>query len=172
MKNILYCKCFKKMGTNDNHLKLSNMVLEDKIVVQGTVKINVTLGSDGCIREEEIKFYVVDIDFPYNATMGTPAHAAFELIISMSHQQVRFTTKNRVDFVKSSPKSLLGYMMKSQKQQDQGLESMEIGSIMAAKEDGTERILTKQIFDFVIETSKSEKYEEVNIHLDYPSQKV
>lgn len=60
---------------NDSHLKSSNMVLESfmthKIEIKGTIRINVTLGLDNYIREEEINFYVVDIDSPYNAILGT-----------------------------------------------------------------------------------------------------
>lgn len=67
-KNILYFKCFKKMGMNDSHIKPSSMVIESftahKIKIKGTVRINVTLGLDRCTREEEIKFYVVEIDSP------------------------------------------------------------------------------------------------------------
>lgn len=111
------------MWMNDNHLKPNNIILEGftahKISVNGTIKLRVTLRSDTCTQEEEIKFYVVDIHSPYNAILGTLAHAAFELIISTSHQQVKFATKNCLGFVKSSCKSLLGYIMRSRKQQDE-----------------------------------------------------
>lgn len=104
---------------NDSQLKPINMILEGftahKINVKGAVKIKVMLGSDTCTREEEIKFYVVDIDSPYNGILGTPNNATFELVVSTSHQQVQLATKNGVGFVKSSPKSLLGYIMRSQK---------------------------------------------------------
>lgn len=66
-------------------------------------------------RSEELKFYVVDFDSPYNVILGTPTNATFELVISVSHQQVRFSTKIGVGCVKSDPKSLLRYM-KSKKQ--------------------------------------------------------
>lgn len=52
----------------------------------------------------------------------------------MSHQQVRFTTKNEVGFVKSSLKSLMGYMMMSRKQLDEGCKTTKIGSIIMTKE--------------------------------------
>lgn len=88
-KNIFYFKSFKEMGMNDIHLKPSNMILEThKIIVKGTARIKVTLGSDICTKEEEIKFYVIDIDSPYKAILRTPAYVAFELIVSMSRQQV------------------------------------------------------------------------------------
>lgn len=81
-KNILYFKYFKEMGMNDSHLKPSNMVLygftTHKINVKGTVRINVvTLGSDSCTREEELKFYIVDIDSSYNIILGTPNHRLY-----------------------------------------------------------------------------------------------
>lgn len=83
MKNIIYYKCFKEMGMNNSHLKPRRMVLEGftahKISVKGTVKVKVTLGSDTHLWKEEIKFYVVDIDSPYNAILGTPTHATFDL---------------------------------------------------------------------------------------------
>lgn len=115
-KSILYFKCFEEMEMSDNHLKPSNMVLEGfmthKIVVKRIFKIKVTLGADERTRTEEIKFYLVDIDSPYNAILRTPAHAGFNLIVSMSQQQVKFTTGNGVGFFRSSPKNLLGYMMR------------------------------------------------------------
>lgn len=68
-KNILYFKYFKEIEMNDNHLKPSNMVLKGfsahKISVKGTVRVHVTIDTDNCTQEEELKFYVVDIDSPY-----------------------------------------------------------------------------------------------------------
>lgn len=79
---------------NGSLLKQINMVLKGfmthKISVKETVNIHVTLGTDDCTHKEELKFYVVDIDSPYNAILGTQANAAFELVIFMSHQQVCF----------------------------------------------------------------------------------
>lgn len=84
------------MRTNYSHLKSSIMVFEGftthKILVKGTVRMQITLCTDDKIRIEEIKFYVVDIDSPYNVILGIPSYVAFDLIISMSHQQVKFTT--------------------------------------------------------------------------------
>lgn len=142
-KNILYFKYFKEMEMNDSHVKPSNKVLEGftthKISVKGTVRINITLGSNSCTQEEELMFYVDDIDLPYNVILGTLACEAFELVVSMSHQQVRFTTKNRVGFVKSNPKILLGYMMKSKKYLDDGSRTNEIESILTTKESEVEK---------------------------------
>lgn len=48
-KNILYYNCFKEMGLNDHQLKPSSMVQEGftahKIIVKGTIKLMVTMGS-------------------------------------------------------------------------------------------------------------------------------
>lgn len=61
------------MEMNDNHLKPNNMILEGFSAhkVKGTVKIKVTLGFNACTREEEIEFYVVDIDFPDSCSFQT-----------------------------------------------------------------------------------------------------
>lgn len=71
----------KEMVMNDSHVKPSNMVLEGfkahKISVKRVVKIHVTLGTDDNTQSEELKFYVVDIDSPYNAILGIPTNAAF-----------------------------------------------------------------------------------------------
>lgn len=78
------------MGMSHHHVKSSNMVLEGftayKIGVKGTVRIRVTFSIEDNKWSKEIKFCTVDIDSRYNAILGTPASATFELIISMSHQ--------------------------------------------------------------------------------------
>lgn len=120
-------------------MKPRNLVLEGftthKISVKGTVRVNITLGTDSYTQDEELKFYVVDIDSLYNAILGTLTHAAFELVISIPHQQVRFSTKNGVRFEKSNPKSLFGYMMKSRRYTDEGHKASEIGSILMTEEN-------------------------------------
>lgn len=61
------------MGLSDHHLKPSSMVLEGfttpKILVKRTIRLLVTIGSDDKIKIEEIRFYVVDIESPYNTIM-------------------------------------------------------------------------------------------------------
>lgn len=172
-KSILYFKCFKEMEMNDSHLKSSNMVLEGftahKINVKGIVKISVTLGSDNCTQEEELKFYVIDIDSPYNAILGTSAYAAFGLVVSMSHQQVRFTTKNWVGFVKSSPKSLLGYMMKSRKQLGEVSKTSKNKSILTIEGSEAKGTPNKRILESSTLASKLEEFKEVAINPNYPS---
>lgn len=95
------------MGMNESHLKPSVMILEGfiahKILVRGIVKMKVTLWTNERTRTKEIKFYVIDIESPYNPVLGMPFYAAFELVMSMSHQQIKFTTGKGVGFIKSSP---------------------------------------------------------------------
>lgn len=56
-KNIIYLKYFKEMRMNGNHLKTSSMVLEGftehKIHVKGTVRMQVTLGTDDQMKTKE-----------------------------------------------------------------------------------------------------------------------
>lgn len=55
---------------------------------------------------------------------------------------MRFTIKDGVDIIKSSPKSLLGYMMRSRKQLDELISIREIGSILVIEEVDVEKALT------------------------------
>lgn len=156
------------MEMNNSHLKLSNMVLEgftaQKINFKGTIKISVTLGSDNCTREEELKFCVIDIDSPYNAILGTSAYAALELVVSMSHKQVRFTTKNGEGFVKSRPKSLLGYMIKSRKGLDEVSKTSKNKSILTIEGSEAEGTLNRRILESSTVASKLEEFKEIAIN--------
>lgn len=109
---------------------------------------------------------------PYNAILGTPVHAAFELVISMSHQQVRFATKNGVGFVNSTSKSFMEYMMKSQKQQDEGSTIMEIWSILVVEVVETKKAVVEPTPNITAETSKLEEFDKVVIHPDHLDQKI
>lgn len=64
--------------------------------------MKVTLGKNERTRTKEIKFYVIDIESPYNPVLGMSFYPAFELVISISHQQVKFTIGKGVGFIKSS----------------------------------------------------------------------
>lgn len=105
--------------------------------------MQITLGSEEKVRIEEIKFYVVVIDSPYNAILGTPFHAAFDLVISMSHQQVKFNTLRGVGFVRRSLRSLLGHIMKIKRKRNEERVEAEINSITANVDRRIQRILEK-----------------------------
>lgn len=136
-QNILYYRCFKKMGLNDHHLKPNSMVLEGftahKIQTKCTVRPEVTLGSEGNERTEEIKFHVVDIDSSYDAILGTLLLSSFDLVVSTSYQRVKFLTKDGVGCVRTSPKNLFNYQMTSKKLlAEETSAPMEIGVIQVA----------------------------------------
>lgn len=54
--------------------------------------MNVTLGTGSVSRTEQVEFYVVDVQSVYNVIMGTPAQVAFDMVISIPHQRVKFPT--------------------------------------------------------------------------------
>lgn len=163
------------MGMHNSHLKPSNMVLEgftaQKICVKGTVRINVTLGSYACSREAEVKFYVVDVDFPYNAILGTPTHSTFELSYQLSTNRFQFATRDGIGCVKSNPKSLLTHIFKSRKQRRAMSPSTAVGSVLTAKEVKSDTTLIHASpLNECIEP-KSKEHEEFAIHLEYPDRK-
>lgn len=151
------------------------MVLEGftahKIHVKGTVRMQVTLGTDDRMKTEEVKLYVVDIDSPRNTILGMPSHAAFDLVISMSHQQVKFSTGRSVGFLKNSPKSLLDYIIKIKRKRDEE-ELTEINMINTREESRVKKLLEQQITNFVMEVSKNEKFEEVLINPEHLQQRI
>lgn len=118
-KNVLFYKCFKEMGLASIQLVPSSTKLEDftthKVEVKGTIKLEVTLGSSVNIRREWIKFHVVDVDLSYNAILGTPLQAQFDLVVSLPHQRVKFPTETGVGEARSDPRSLLAYLIKVKK---------------------------------------------------------
>lgn len=173
-RNILYYQCFIEMGMNDHHLKPSSMVLEGftahKIRVKGTLWLDVTLGTEDRTRTEEVKFYMVDLDSAYNAILGTPAHASFDLVISMSHQRVKFYIANGVGCVKSSPKTLFDFQMTSKKLLlEHTFIPMEIGIVQACRgeaestDNEVREVIERQFLNIV--SRPTDEYEEVVINL-------
>lgn len=135
--------------------------------MKGTIRINVvTLGSNSCTREEELKFYIVDIDSSYNAILGTPTHRLYVPPTGENYY------KKHSGIRKKSPKSLLGYMMKSRKHLNDECRTSEIGSILVTEEIEIEKTPRWQVFELPAGTSKQEEFEEVIIHPNHPSQKV
>lgn len=66
-----------------------------------------TLGTDDKVRTEEVKFYVVDLESPYNAILGMPFHAAFDIMVSVSHQRAKFNTCQGIGMIKVIPRLFL-----------------------------------------------------------------
>lgn len=88
------------------HLKSSSMVL-----VKGTIKLWVILGTDDKVRTEEVKFYVVDQQSPYNAILVVSCHVAFDMVVCMSHQRAKFNTCQGIGMIKSDPKVIFVRMV-------------------------------------------------------------
>lgn len=62
-----------------------------------------------------MEFYVVDMQLVYNAIMGTPAQAAFEVVILILHKRVKFPTKKGIGMEVSNPKGMLDYLVRNKK---------------------------------------------------------
>lgn len=87
--NILYYQRFRDMGLGEEMLRPTSMKLEGfmthKVQTKGIMVLNITLGIGSMSRTEQIKFYVVDVQSVYNAIMGTPAQATFDMVILVPH---------------------------------------------------------------------------------------
>lgn len=115
---------------------------------------------------------MVDVDSSYNEILETPFHAGFDLVISMSHQQVKFNTLQGVRFVRSSPLSLLGHKMKIKRKRDEVTVEAEINSITTNYDRRIQWIFEKQISNFVLEVSQKEEFDEVIINPAYRQQHI
>lgn len=177
-KNIMYYNCFKEMGLSDHHLKPSSMVIEEfiahTIVVKGTIKLMVTMGVDEKTRTEEVKFYIVDIDSPYNAILEMPCHIAFDMVVSMSHQRAKFITGHGIRVIKSYPKAVYDRMMMIQRNKydkQEGQDFIDIGMIRAVHDYPTSETKvdsTKEIENRVKNTSSEGDLLDIEINLEYP----
>lgn len=89
----------------------------------------------------------------------------------MSHQQVWFSTEVGVGCVKSDPKSLLRYMMRSRKGQE-GRHTIErVGTITTIGE-GPDTAVDNSNIDNVVNNLDFDDFDMIAIHPDYPDQKV
>lgn len=86
-----------------------------KVDVKEAIEFEVTLGSSTHPRQELVKFHVVDVESTYNAILGVPLQVAFDMVVSLSHQRVKFPTPTGVAEVRSDPRSLLAYFIKTKK---------------------------------------------------------
>lgn len=99
-----------------------------------------TLGTDDKVRTEEVKFYVVDLESPYNANLGMPFHAAFDIVVSMSHQRVKFNTCQGIGMTKSDPKVVFDRMITIRRNKYGDVENsecMEIRMIMTISDNSS-----------------------------------
>lgn len=86
-----------------------------KVDVKEAIEFEVTLGSSTHASQELVKFHVVDVELTYNAILGVPLQVAFDMVVSLPHQQVKFPTLTGVVEVRSDPRSRLAYLIKTKK---------------------------------------------------------
>lgn len=108
-----------------------------------------TLGTGPTSRTEEVEFYVVNVQYVYNAILKTPAQASFDVVISVPHQRVKFPTKQRIGMEISH--------LKNKK-------------MSSEKGEGTSAHIT--FLEKSSGTSSPQEYEEIILHMSYPEQKV
>lgn len=158
--NILYYHCYCEMGLGDQSLRHTPMKLEGftthKVATRAIITLNVTLDAGLTSRIEEVQFYIVDVQSVYNAIMGTPTQASFDVIISVPHQRIKFPTKKEIRMEISNPKSMLDYLVKNKK--------------VSPEEEGTSAYVA--VLGESPRTSRPQEYEEIILHLSYPDQKV
>lgn len=148
------------MGLGDQPLRLTLMKLEGftthKVATRGIITLNVTLDTGLTSWIEEVEFYVVDVQSAYNAIIGTPTQASFDVVISVPHQRIKFPTKKGIGMDISNPKSMLDYLVKNKK--------------VSTEEEGTSAHVA--ILDESPSTSRPQEYEEIILHPSYPDPKV
>lgn len=66
------------------------------VLIAGVVIFKVEIGMNPRSVEKELKFYLVDVDSPYNMILGRPMLTAFQTTCSLSHLKVKFPTDNRI----------------------------------------------------------------------------
>lgn len=92
----------------------------------------------------------------------------------MSHQRVKFFTKNRVGCVQCSPKNLFDFqMMVKKKLLEQSSTPIEIGMIQAVRgiEEPTDKVICEDIDRQILEivNNVTKEYEEVIINPQLPN---
>lgn len=117
--NIVYYQCFRDIGLGEEMLRPTSMKLKGftihKVQNKGIMVLNVTLGVGSLSRTEQIKFYVVDVQSIYNTIIGTLAQAAFDMVILVPHQRVKFLTHKGIRVELSNPKGILDYLVRNKK---------------------------------------------------------
>lgn len=108
---------------------------------------------------EEFQFNVVDIQSAYNAILGTPAEASFNMVVSVPHQRIKFLTTTGVEIMTNSPRSMYDYLMKKRR--------------LTLEHVGTSSTEVKMVGECSnVEKQPKTEYEELNINSTYPEQKV
>lgn len=106
---ILYKDVFEKLGIDRARLKPTPMPLvgfiEDKVEVEGTVELNIELGSYPNVLKTGMEFVVVNISCVHNVLLGRSGIAKTSVFISMTHLCMKLYTQNGIGVVKGNQKS-------------------------------------------------------------------
>lgn len=62
------------------------------VPIEGMITLSVMLGKLPYLAEGPVKFYVVRIESPYNAIIGRPLLAAFQVVDSIPHLKIKLPT--------------------------------------------------------------------------------
>ncbi|GMH05016.1 hypothetical protein Nepgr_006856 [Nepenthes gracilis] len=99
-KDLLYLDAFFRLGLKKNQLKPAEGPLyglnNESVPVQGTIQLEVTLGTYPKTASRMLTFLVVDLPSVYNAILGRPCLAAFGAVTSILHLKMKFPTPNGV----------------------------------------------------------------------------
>ncbi|XP_074356738.1 uncharacterized protein LOC141696504 [Apium graveolens] len=99
--NILFHKTYCKMNLAGEQLEPCNeaplyAIRGHPIQFEGTITLPVLLGKLPYTVEKLVKFYVVQIESPYNAIFGRPFLSTFEAEESIPHLKLKFPTEKEV----------------------------------------------------------------------------
>ncbi|XP_074346594.1 uncharacterized protein LOC141685387 [Apium graveolens] len=75
------------------------------IQFKGTITLPVLLGKLPYTVEKPVKFYVVQIESPYNAILGRPFLSTFEAVESIPHLKFKFPTEKGVGEMRGNQKT-------------------------------------------------------------------
>lgn len=64
--------------------------------IEGTITLSMLLGKIPYIAEKQVKFYVVQVESPYNAILGRPLPAIFQAVTSIPHLKLKFLIRKGV----------------------------------------------------------------------------
>ncbi|GMH25256.1 hypothetical protein Nepgr_027099 [Nepenthes gracilis] len=95
-KSLLYLDAFFRLSLKKNQLKPAEGPLygldNEPVPVQGTIQLEVTLGTYPKTASRMLTFLVVDLPSVYNAILGRPCLTTFEAVTSIPHLKIKFPT--------------------------------------------------------------------------------
>jgi hypothetical protein len=87
--NIIFVKAFRQMQESEDKLQDSTFPLcgfeGQQVMALGKLIMLVIFGYVNNTRTEDIMFYVIDMEFPYNADLGRGTLNAFEAVLHSAY---------------------------------------------------------------------------------------